>query len=164
MTSSAVEFRRILGQFATGVAIVTAQDRRGSRAGATINSFASVSLEPPLVLFSLARSLNSFKTFLESEHFGISILAADQHDLSVRFATSGADKWSGTSLDCGDRCAPLIDRALAKFECELHATVDGGDHLIFVCRVLCCEADINRNPLLFFRGRYLHPGEPLRSS
>jgi flavin reductase (DIM6/NTAB) family NADH-FMN oxidoreductase RutF len=153
------EFRRVLGQYATGVAIVTAQDCHATRAGVTINSFTSVSLIPQLVSFSLARTLRSLPIFLEAHCLAINILAADQRELSVKFSNGSADKWNATATTAGVHGAPLIERALANLECERHTYFEGGDHLIFICRVIALRSDVERDPLLFFRGRYWRPDE-----
>lgn len=147
------EFRRVLGHFATGVVVLTAH-HGGERVGVTVNSFSSLSLTPPLVLFSLTLNLRSLPVFQKAERIGINILSASQQDVSHRFATSGADKWAGTSCNDGIHGAILIDEALAHLECERHAVVDGGDHLIFICRVLAFRSYAGE-PLMYFRGGYL---------
>lgn len=147
------EFRRVLGHFATGVVVLTAR-HANVRAGVTVNSFASLSLRPPLVLFSLMQNLRSLQVFLNAERIGINILSADQQDVSHRFASAGADKWAGTSVRTGASGAILIDDALAHLECERHAVVDGGDHLIVICRVLAYRSH-SGDPLMYFRGGYL---------
>jgi flavin reductase (DIM6/NTAB) family NADH-FMN oxidoreductase RutF len=147
------EFRRVLGHFATGVVVVTARNAE-DRAGVTVNSFSSLSLQPPLVMFSLARNLRSFSLFRTAERIGVNILSADQQDISHRFATAGADKWAGTPASAGTSGAILIDDALVHLECELHSVVDGGDHAIFICRVLRFAAN-DGEPLMYFKGGYL---------
>lgn len=156
------EFRRVLSHFATGVVVVTACGG-DERAGVTVNSFSSVSLQPQLVLFSLTRHLRSLPLFLESERIGINILSADQQDISRRFATAGVDKWAGTSVSAGNSGAVLIDDALAHLECERHSVVDGGDHLIFICRVLDFRAN-HGEPLLYFQGGYVSTGNSRAAS
>jgi flavin reductase (DIM6/NTAB) family NADH-FMN oxidoreductase RutF len=155
------ELRRVLGHFATGVVVLTAHNA-GERAGVTVNSFSSLSLNPPLVLFSLTRTLRSLPVFLEAERIGINILSADQRDVSHRFATAGADKWAGTAISSGSRGALLIDDALAHLECERHSVVDGGDHLIFICRVLGFRSN-SGEPLMYFRGGYLPANHAMNS-
>jgi 3-hydroxy-9,10-secoandrosta-1,3,5(10)-triene-9,17-dione monooxygenase reductase component len=147
------EFRRALGHFATGVVVVTASNA-GDRAGVTVNSFSSLSLQPPLVMFSLARNLRSFSLFQSAERIGVNILTADQRDISHRFAMAGSDKWAGTLASVGMSGAVLIDDALAHLECELHSVVDGGDHAIFICRVLGFRTN-DGEPLMYFKGGYL---------
>ncbi len=147
------EFRRVLGHFATGVVVVTANNAE-DRAGVTVNSFSSLSLQPPLVMFSLARNLRSLGLFQSAERIGINILTVDQQDISHRFATAGSDKWAGTSASVGTSGAVLIDDALAHLECELQSVIDGGDHAIFICRVLDFRAN-DGDPLMYFKGGYL---------
>lgn len=149
------EFRNVLGHFATGVAVITARCA-DERAGVTVNSFSSLSLDPPLVLFSLTRSLRSLGLFLRAERIGVNILAADQRDISSRFASSGVDKWAGVAISTGASGALLIDNAIAHLECERHAAVDGGDHLVLICRVLEFKAN-QGEPLMYFRGGYMPP-------
>ena len=148
------EFRRVLGHFATGVVVITASNTE-DRAGVTVNSFSSLSLQPPLVMFSLARNLRSLALFESAERIGINILAADQQQISLRFATAGADKWAGISVSVGTSGAILIDDALAHLECERHSVVDGGDHAIFICRVLGFRTN-DGEPLMYFKGGYLN--------
>lgn len=146
--------RDVLGCFPTGVAVVTAVTPDGDLHGVTINSFNSVSLDPPLVLFSLSRDLNSLPALESAAAFAINILRDDQAHLSSRFATALTDKWSGIEYRAGFTGAPLLAPALAVLECRPYAQYDGGDHVIFVLRVTHIEADATRNPLVFFRGRY----------
>lgn len=143
----------MLGHFATGVVVLTAH-HGDERVGVTVNSFSSLSLTPPLVLFSLTQNSRSLPVFQKAERIGINILSAEQQHISHRFATSGADKWAGTSVNAGAHGAILIDEALAHLECERHAIVDGGDHLIFICRVLAFQSHPGE-PLMYFRGGYL---------
>lgn len=149
------EFRAALGRFPTGVAIATAL-HGGERLGLTISSFNSVSLSPPLVLFSVARSSLSFPAWQKVEHFAINVLEENQHDVSTRFAKAGAAKWGGMSIILGTTGAPLIANSLVSFECSAYARHDGGDHEIFIGRVLSFRlrdsADIR--PLVFHGGRY----------
>jgi 4-hydroxyphenylacetate 3-hydroxylase, reductase component len=145
-------FRRALGQFATGVAIMTAS--AGDRlAGVTANSFSSVSLDPPLVLWSLERKAQSLPIFREASHFAVNVLAANQVALSTRFARSGPEKFSETTWMPGNGGAPLIEGVAACFECVRTAEYDGGDHLILIGRVERF-ARFEREVLVFAHGRY----------
>jgi flavin reductase (DIM6/NTAB) family NADH-FMN oxidoreductase RutF len=155
MAFTSGEFRNALGVFPTGVAIVTARSADGLLHGMTVSSFNSVSLEPPLVLFSVARTVSSFSTWLMATAWGVSVLAESQDGLSTRFAQSGGGKWSGVEPMMGSTGVPLIPGALAHFECERYAVHDGGDHLIFVGRVLALGRPAGSfAPLVFFSGRY----------
>lgn len=147
-------FRRALGQFVTGVTIVTTLCKNGSKQGITANSFNSVSLDPPLVLVSVARSLGCFDHFAGCEHFAVNVLRADQKELSNRFASRGVDKWAGIDHHIGIGGVPLIDAPLATFECRANARYEGGDHIILVGEVLRFEMEPEQTPLVYFRGRY----------
>lgn len=155
------ELRRTLGQFATGVTIVTCLAEDGAPVGMTANSFSSVSLDPPLVLWSLDRRARSFPAFSAARHFAFSVLAQDQVELSNRFAQPGVEKFATVDWRPGIAGVPLIPDPAAHFECTQHATFDGGDHLIVVGRV---ERFVryDRRALVFAHGRYgavaPHPG------
>jgi flavin reductase (DIM6/NTAB) family NADH-FMN oxidoreductase RutF len=148
-------FRRALGEFATGVAIITARAQNGRLIGMTMSSFNSVSVDPPLVLFSVDRKANSLAAMLEARGLAVNVLARDQENLSGQFARALSGKWSNVSTRVGHAEAPLIAGSLAHFECEPYAHYDGGDHVIFVARVLRHTVQSGvAAPLIFFRGRY----------
>lgn len=152
-TFDARAFRDALGCFATGVTIVTTKERNGTPVGMTVNSFTSVSLDPPLVLFSLRKSAYSLPAFTEAERFAVHVLAAGQGALSNRFATASAEKWEGVAHEHSEEGCVVLGGGLATFECARHAVVDGGDHLIFLGRVLRFRHAAGE-PLLFMRGAY----------
>jgi flavin reductase (DIM6/NTAB) family NADH-FMN oxidoreductase RutF len=145
--------RDALGQFATGVTIITACTPHGERVGLTANSFSSVSLDPPLVLWSLSLYSPSLAAFQHSSHFAVHVLAAQQEALSQRFATSGIDRFKGLDAAEGLGGAPLIDGCVARFECRNEVRHAGGDHMIFVGRVERFD-HFGGEPLLFHGGRY----------
>jgi flavin reductase (DIM6/NTAB) family NADH-FMN oxidoreductase RutF len=147
-------FRGALSLFATGVTIVTACHHEAGLIGITANSFNSVSLDPPLVLFSVANSARSLKAFLEAPGFAVNVLRQDQKALSSRFARQGEDKWSGVDFEPGRFGAPLLPGTMAAFDCLHYAQYEGGDHMIIVGRVIAMEHDVEGDPLLFYRGRY----------
>ena len=147
------QFRQALGAFATGVTIVTTRDASGQDVGLTANSFNSVSLNPPLVLWSLSRKARSHSAFAQSEFFAVHILAADQEALSVRFATAGADKFSDLRLGRGAGGVPLLESCAARFVCRTTYRYEGGDHEIFVGEVLAFE-HFHKPPLIFQQGQY----------
>jgi flavin reductase (DIM6/NTAB) family NADH-FMN oxidoreductase RutF len=149
------EFRNALGQFATGVTIVTAADG-DVRLGATISSFNSVSLDPPLVLFSLLRNSFGFSQWKKAKSYCIAILGESQRDLSNRFAKGGSDKWEGIKDERARNGAPLVPGAIAYFECEPYSICDGGDHEIFVCRVTDFRVTFGPPSLIFYAGKYRH--------
>jgi flavin reductase (DIM6/NTAB) family NADH-FMN oxidoreductase RutF len=145
-------FRRSLAEFATGVTVITTS-ANDELFGLTSNSFASVSLEPPLVLWSIRRESKSFAAFAACSHFAVNILAEDQIELSQRFARSGPDKFKGLNCQTGEDGAPLFAGVAATFECISRETHDGGDHLVLVGEVLRYSR-YDRQPLLFAKGRY----------
>lgn len=153
------EFRAALGMFATGVTIVTARAANGDLVGLTANSFNSVSLEPPLVLWSLSSSAMSMSALSTVTHYAINILGANQHDLAVRFASKGLDRFADVAYEVGLAGAPLLSGAVARFECFNRSRYTEGDHVIFVGEVERCSHIKGASPLLFHGGRFYteHP-------
>lgn len=147
------EYRAALGQFATGVTIVTARCPEGRLLGLTANSFNSVSLAPPLVLWSLARQSSSMPGFLAASHYAINVLAADQRLLAERFSRKGIERYEGVAWRAGLTGAPVIDGAVAVFECRNRSRHDEGDHIIFVGEVEHCRRRLGAAPLVFHGGR-----------
>lgn len=145
--------RRMLGQFVTGVAVVSAGDEERQEC-VTVNSFNTVSLEPPLVLFSLHRNSSALACFLAAPSLGISILHESGQALSQLFAGRERKRWQECDLERGQHGALLVKGAVAKMECSRYAVHAAGDHHIFVCQVLGFDFDEARPPLVFFRGRY----------
>ena len=148
------ELRRAFGSFATGVTIVTTMDAQAQPCGFTANSFSSVSLEPPLVLVNIAKSAFSLTTFTECKGFAINILAEQQRDLSNRFASKGADKFTGVDWLAGSTGSPLLNSVVAWFDCENFQQVDAGDHVILIGKVLDYSYNSDA-PLGFCRGAYV---------
>lgn len=150
------ELRRALGRFATGVTIVTTRAPDGRCEGLTANSFSSVSLDPPLVLWSLDRRAPSLPGFEAAEHFVVHVLASHQQALSGRFATPAADKFAALPTRDGLGGCPLLADCLARFECSVHQRVLAGDHVVFIGRV---ERMFHRDgePLVFCAGQYWTP-------
>jgi flavin reductase (DIM6/NTAB) family NADH-FMN oxidoreductase RutF len=140
--------------FATGVTIVTARTPQGELVGLTASSFNSVSLAPPLVLWSLARAAGSMTVLSTGLHYAINILAADQQTLAERFASKGADRWAGVEFFDGAGGAPLLANAAATFECFNRSRYEEGDHVIFVGEVERCSHRSGASPLLFHGGRF----------
>ncbi|VAV89317.1 Nitrilotriacetate monooxygenase component B [hydrothermal vent metagenome] len=147
------EFRSALGSFATGVTVVTSADKDGAPVGVTASSFNSVSLDPPLVLWSLAKSSLSSETFCSSGHFAIHVLSASQEELSNSFAKSGADKFAEVNWSPGTLGSPLMDDYAALFQCKTLHQYEGGDHVILVGEVVEFDQK-DQAPLLFHGGRY----------
>ena len=152
-TFDQTELRSALGSFATGVTIITTRGADGRDYGLTANSFNSVSLDPPLVLWSLNRNSASLAAFMASESFAVHVLAADQQPLSNRFARKGEDKFAGLSLARGLDGAPLLEGCAARFECRSRHRYEGGDHWIFVGEVAAFR-HCHKPPLVFHGGRY----------
>lgn len=153
MTIDPQDFRNALGNFATGITIVTTQ-HEDVRLGVTINSFASVSLDPPLVLFSLNEDSALNEIFVKSGKFNIGMLSADQEQVSNQFAGSAEDKFNGVVWTAGENGIPRIDNTLADLECDLETTYQGGDHTIYIGRVTHIHNNEPTKPLLYFLGNY----------
>ncbi|MBV8258791.1 MAG: flavin reductase [Actinobacteria bacterium] len=147
------ELRNAFGQYATGVTVVTARGEDGRPVGVTANSFSSLSLEPPLVLWALDRKASSLAAFQSADHFGVSVLSASQHHLSRLFATSGADKFAGGVAHDGPSGVPLLDGALAHFVCRSVRQLDAGDHVLVIGEVEHYET-FDGEPLVFHSGAY----------
>lgn len=147
-------FRSALGTFATGVTVMTTVSSKGDLIGNTASSFNSVSLDPPLVLWSLARKALSFKAYVDAPYFAVNVLREGQDDLSARFSKSAGDKWHGIDYETWETGCPILPNALAVFECKSTFTYDGGDHVIFVGEVLKFDHDPKGKPLVFWRGGY----------
>ncbi|MBF0267111.1 MAG: flavin reductase family protein [Alphaproteobacteria bacterium] len=148
-------FRKALGCFATGVTVVAATDGEGKPVGVTISSFASLSLEPPLVLFCLGLSTSNVETFRKASNFSVNVLRSDQRELSIRFASRMTDKWSEVEYVAGEATgAPVISHCLASIECTLEKEYVEGDHVILIGRVQTLDYDPGGQPLLYFRGNY----------
>ncbi len=145
--------RRALGRFATGVMIVTTRTPEGRREGLTANSFSSVSLDPPLVLWSLRRDAPSLPGFIEAGRFAFSILGHGQSHLSHHFATPLPDKFEGIATRDGIGGCPIIEGCIAAFECSTEIVHEGGDHMIFIGRIERAEFRPGR-PLVFAGGAY----------
>jgi len=147
--------RKAFGAYTTGVAVVGARGADGEPVGMTVNSFHSVSLSPPLVSFCPARSSVAFPVYASMRYFSVSILAAEDRAVSDRFArASGESKWQGVKHRLGEGGMPVLEEALAAFECEVEARYDAGDHVIVLGRVLHFACDANREPLLFHGSHY----------
>lgn len=152
-------FRNALGSFATGVAVVTARDAEGRAVGLTVNSFNSVSLDPPLIVWSLAHHLPVRADFEACQHYAVNILAEDQQWLSQRFASREADKFAGVAVEPGLADVPLLLGTCARFECRNTLRHTGGDHIVFISEVLRFDRD-DRDPLIFHSGAYRRLAAP----
>ncbi len=153
-------FRAALGRFATGVTIVTARAADGAPVGLTVNSFNSVSLEPPLVLWSLALRSRALPVFESVAHYAIHVLGVAQQALAQRFASRHGDRWAGLAWTPNTEGVPLLPDCAAVFECRSRSRYVEGDHLILVAEVLRCHHDSALSPLLYHGGRF-HTEHPL---
>lgn len=148
-------FRRALGCFPTGVAVITTRDASGRPVGLTCNSFSSVSLEPPLVLWSLRTQSRLLPAFLAHGAFGVNLLAEDQGELSAHFANNAIeDKFDGVGYRSGHGDVPVLDNCVASFHCKHFARQEAGDHVVFIGEVQHFEQGDEENALVYFRGGY----------
>jgi flavin reductase (DIM6/NTAB) family NADH-FMN oxidoreductase RutF len=146
--------RDALGCFATGVTVVTCVDDQGRPAGLTVNSFTSVSLDPPLLLVCLHKMAASTEALTSASHFAINVLHTGQQPASITFSTRVEDRFGCTPWATGEAGAPILRESLCVFECERFGLHDGGDHHILVGQVVKASFDASLDPLLFFRGSY----------
>ncbi|MFC9299004.1 flavin reductase family protein [Streptomyces sp. NPDC057011] len=149
------DLKSALSSFCTGVAVITARGSDGHPVGMAVQSFSSVSLDPPLVCFCPARTSTTWPRIRAAGAFAVNILAADQRELCRRFAVTGGDKFAGVPWRAGGNGAPLLDGVLATVECALEGVLDGGDHAIVLGRVTDLTAHrADEPPLLYFRRAY----------
>jgi 3-hydroxy-9,10-secoandrosta-1,3,5(10)-triene-9,17-dione monooxygenase reductase component len=146
-------FRNALGAFATGVTVVTTRSADGEDVGLTANSFNSVSLDPPMVLWSLAKASRALPIFVGARHFAVHVLAADQEEMSTRFSRPAPDKFAGLDIERGPGDTPMLREYSARFQCRTEFQYEGGDHVIFVGRVETFDHS-GRKPLVFHAGQY----------
>lgn len=156
MTVTPREMRDAMGCFATGITVITALDAAGRPVGLTVNSFNSVSLEPPLVLFSLDRRANCADAFGDGKPFAVNVLGVEQQAESNHFASKADDKFADIPFEwqAGSNGCAMLNSAIASFECIAEATHDGGDHIIIIGRVTRLNQVEGAAPLLYFQGRY----------
>jgi flavin reductase (DIM6/NTAB) family NADH-FMN oxidoreductase RutF len=150
------DFRNALGNFGTGVTVITTIDQESRPYGVTVSSFNSVSLDPPLILWSQVRSAPSHQAFVEAPVFVVNILAESQKDLSNHFAKPSEDKFKGIAHYLSPQGIPILEGTLGHFVCAKEREVDGGDHLIFIGRVLSYSYNTSEHaaPLFFWKGKY----------
>lgn len=148
------KFRDALGNFATGVCVITAAAEQGAPIGMTVNSFASVSLEPPLVLWSIQYNSECFDVFNTAEQFAINILSTEQEEHSRQYSKKGQHALSAAHFCLGQSGSPILTEALTNLECRVWARYPGGDHLIIVGEVVAFSTHPTGHPLLFSKGKY----------
>jgi flavin reductase (DIM6/NTAB) family NADH-FMN oxidoreductase RutF len=154
MSFTGLELRDVLGRFATGVCLVTVTDAAGAAHAVTVNSFASVSLDPPLVLWSLQKGSDVYGLYADAPLYAINVLSEAQQDLSTRYSQKGGHLMAREHFRPGENGAPVVVDAIAHLECSLEAPVDGGDHTILIGRVTRIRVGESAPPLLFFGGAY----------
>ena len=147
------EFRKAAGGLATGITVITTLGKNGQKVGMTANSFNSVSLTPPLILWSIGKNTNCFEDFMAAEAFAVHVLAEDQQDLSNLFATSGIDRFADLECNEGLSGIPILPHYSVCFQCKMAKQYDGGDHIIMTGEVVQFD-DNGLQPLVFYRGNY----------
>lgn len=152
-TIAPMAFRKVLGEFATGVTVMTTTDQQGHKVGMTVSSFNALSLTPPLILWSIDKNTGCFDAFNDCQHFAVHVLSEEQADVSSRFASKGIDKFAGIDCETSPNNTPLLTEYCARLECKTEHRYEGGDHIIIVGRVIHMDNQ-QRNPLLFHQGRY----------
>ncbi len=155
------EFRNALGTFPTGVAVVTTRAANGAYVGLTVNSFSSLSLAPPMVLWSISATAPSLAAFDRASHFAVNILAEDQVEVSKRFSAAAPNKFGKLVVCGGIGGVPLLAGCAAQLECRRYARHNGGDHVLFIGHVERLAYDATKRPLVFCGGRYLSAGDAI---
>jgi len=154
MEIEATTFRQVLGQYPTGVCVVTALSDQGQPCGMVVGSFTSVSLDPPLVGFLPDKRSSSWPAIEKAGHFCVNVLASDQTDLCRQLSKSGPEKFAGVDYTLSAHNLPILAGATVSIECRLHSVTEAGDHWMVLGRVLGLEARRDADPMLFFRGQY----------
>ncbi|WP_085991182.1 flavin reductase family protein [Oceanobacillus senegalensis] len=150
------DFRDIVGNFSTGVTVITTKNGEQKSIGFTANSFTSLSLNPKLVLFSIDKKSSTYNEFMETKHFAINILASDQVDVSKQFSKRGVDRFEGVAFYEDASGSPILPDTLAYLDCKVTDHCAGGDHTIVIGEVLSGKADPEKEPLIFFKGKYVN--------
>ncbi|MCC5858981.1 MAG: flavin reductase family protein [Ectothiorhodospiraceae bacterium] len=150
---NARQLRDALGAFSTGVTVVTTRAADGSPVGMTVNSFTTVSLEPPLVLWSAHRGVDPFDAFVSADHYAVHVLHAGQQGIADHFARSIRDKFTGIRIRSGIQGLPLLDDYTARFQCRVERRLEGGDHVMLLGHVLAFDHQPGE-PLIFHAGGY----------
>ncbi len=159
MTFDIDKFRMALGYFATGVTVATGLTHKGEPVGVTVNAFASVSLDPPLILICLANTTGCLEAFCQGERFAVNVLGEDQRDLSEEFAGPQEHKFKNRPFETWDSGCPILPGGLANMECTRVNVMEGGDHVIVLGRVERIEHAESGRPLLFYRSAYGRLGD-----
>ncbi|KKB34249.1 flavin reductase family protein [Bacillus thermotolerans] len=144
-------FKEVMGNYPTGVTVVTGVTEDGTPVGLTVNSFASVSLDPLMVLWSIDHGVSTIKAFTEGGKFAVHVLAGDQKDLCMTFATKGVDRFSQCKWEMSENGLPIIEGAFGVFECETFKAVEAGDHTVLIGNVKDIQIDKSKDPMLYHR-------------
>lgn len=155
---AAADLKKVYGHFATGISIITGRQPNDEVFGLTVSSFQALSLDPPLVLYSVRKGAASLEFLSARRTFGVSVLASGQDWIARQFAERRPDRFANVAWTPGRHGSPLIDNAIAAFECELWGTYEGGDHVIVIGRVMDIATTLEANPLVYFRGGFLPQG------
>ncbi|AQQ53417.1 flavin reductase family protein [Planococcus lenghuensis] len=150
MDTNTALFKEVMGNYPTGVTVVTTMDAQGNPLGMTVNSFASVSLDPLLILWSIDKRVNGYEAFINAEKFAVHVLADSQADVCTLFASKGADRFSGSDWTVSDLGLPILAEASGVLQCRTFKTVDAGDHTVLIGEVLDIRSE-QRDPLLYHR-------------
>lgn len=146
-------FRAVMGRFACGVTVVTATDATGADHGMTVSAFASVSLEPPLVVVCIDKTASMHDVITNAEYFAINVLAASQEALARRFADTGGQKFEGVGYTRGETGAPILNDVLAQIECKRVSSTETGDHALIIAETISASV-LDVRPLLYYRGGF----------
>jgi flavin reductase (DIM6/NTAB) family NADH-FMN oxidoreductase RutF len=156
---SVTKFKEVMGNYPTGVTVVTTVDEDGTPLGLTVNSFASVSIDPLMILWSIDKNVSSYGPFTQTDKFAVHVLADDQADICSLFAMKGTDRFANCEWETSENGLPIIKGALGVLQCKTHQTVEAGDHTILIGEVIDIE-NYGKDPLLYHRRKFGKiPGE-----
>lgn len=146
-------FKEVMGNYPTGVTVITATDETGAPIGMTVNSFASVSIDPLLILWSIDKRVSTYETFVAAEQFAVHVLAGSQSDICSLFASKGADRFANTDWTLSERGLPILADASGVLQCKTFKTIEAGDHTILIGEVVDIQSS-QKDPLLYHRRRF----------
>lgn len=146
-------FKEVMGNYPTGVTVCTTTDEHGNPLGLTVNSFASVSIDPLLILWSIDKGVSSYEPFVKAGRFAVNILAEDQGDICLLFATKGTDRFNNCEWTMSQNKLPIIAGTAGVMECETYQTIDAGDHTIFIGKVVGIKNN-NKQPLMYHKRKF----------
>jgi flavin reductase (DIM6/NTAB) family NADH-FMN oxidoreductase RutF len=153
MVDNVTNFKHVMGNYPTGVTVVTTIDEKGTPLGLTVNSFASVSIDPLLILWSIDKRVSSYEPFVHSGKFAVNILAAEQGDVCMLFATKGADRFSNCKWELSQHQLPVLDGVAGVLQCKTYQTIEAGDHTILIGEVIDIQ-NADKEPLLYHKRKF----------